>query len=85
MYKVGEKLLCKHDYTNVVNDKLLTVGKYYLIHKYDPDDKLPIVWIGTNTTTVPLFITRDHNNYVWDIFYTKKELRKLKLIKLTNG
>ncbi len=75
--KVGDKLICKS------NINFFIKGGEYTIDKISSND-------------INLLIKLNHNNYwfnaernsysyfVWDYFYTKTELRKLKLDKIKN-
>jgi hypothetical protein len=77
-----KKILCKKDYNKQYNDgdiiHHLTEGKWYL--HFDSDKKYPLLSnyyeVIANDTYI-LIVSKEY-------FYTEKELRKNKLLKLNN-
>ena len=85
--KVGDKLVCKREYYHYQNIQLFYVGEYYIIRDI-MDNEISIYFKGIGWTT--FFIdknkyTRCDYFYLYDYFYTEKEIRKLKLESIESG
>lgn len=75
------------------NDKIsFEAGKYYTIHHYEKGEVVDLVHINDDNTVWCSFITEqvpyssfvignDSTLYLWEYFYTPKEIRQLKLKK----
>ena len=79
--KEGNKLLCKKNYQNN-NVDIFTFGEKYIIIDTDIYDVYHFYLFDTKTQ----WLCNKQKNigypYLWDIFYTEQELRKIKLKKL---
>lgn len=83
MYKIGNKYLCKHKYINVSNERLLNNGDFYEFSEKNHISRE--IWVQSNSIRLPMSLRQTSLRYVWDYFYTDKELRKLKLEKITKS
>ncbi len=73
--KVGDKLICKKDIDSFKKDGEYTIGRIY-----DVNIKFFIIFSSRSSRWFS-----DNGSFemmIWDYFYTKKELRKLKLEKI---
>jgi len=79
--KIGDKILCKKDFLIQTIPYILRIGnnKYYEIKKIS---SLSDITIKTDNGDI-IFSTKIYSSaspyYLFDYFYTEKELRKLKL------
>ena len=83
--KKGEIVICKKDcFCNLINKNkpYFTAGKFYKII----DIGETIVFIMGDKYIKPLFLVEVNSlTYFHEYFYTKKELRKVKLEKINEG
>lgn len=79
MIKIGDKLLCKRN-CNYLNTYYFDIDKYYLISGIVKENNITY-WIIEDF----VFSSRKKENfYLLDYFYTKQEVRGLKLEKLND-
>ena len=85
MLKVSDKLLCKKDFIrySIVS---ITKGKYYTIRSIDSsdDDDIGVQIKYNDKYSLSWWFSYNIENdwYIWDYFYTDKEIRKMKLNQL---
>lgn len=85
--KVGDKFLCKKDWISVMfnkEDRFLTKGDTYKVKLMTVYDNYDMV-LFTGDSGFGEWFTYDIKNdewYLWDFFYTQKEIRKMKLKKI---
>ncbi|MCK9446684.1 hypothetical protein M0Q50_07460 [bacterium] len=83
--KVGDKLLCKKTYTLNTNDDeifILYNGNEYVIDSEFNGFYSIITEYNGMTFDFHILNKGVGDGYIWDYFYTKKELRKMKLNSL---
>ena len=83
--KKGDKLYCKKDTHTWINQKIYK-GNECFICAID----METTYVGISKAACDitwLFYTKKINGveYIWDHFYTKKEIRKLKIQKLNEN
>ena len=83
MLKVGDRLLCKKGVTDSLSgDIYYKEKKYYEIKKVTDEKIILDSEIHGFEDTWYFFPYISFNFYIWDHFYTKIDLRKIKLEKL---
>lgn len=70
------KYICKRPINDFINN--LTIGKEYKLLDCTLDDTLIIIDDGGRYIFFSEYLS-DSEQYIWDYFFTKLELRKIKL------
>jgi hypothetical protein len=87
MIKVGNKLHCKKELRLELDIALININSSYDIIRIYSDSSIHVntelgIWsFNTNKQTIKNY---PFEKYVWDYFYSTKELRLLKLTHLIN-
>ena len=79
MLKVGDKLLCKKKYTSYMR------GKYYYVLKISKgyNNNYVFIYLKNDNNIKDWFnFTKKSDYYIWNYFYTPKEIRRMKLKQL---
>jgi len=82
--KVGDKLLCKKNsvwLTRFYKDKYYTIT--HVMQQVRNESVYCIVWVTKNGDYFTTLENHTSTPFLWEDFYTPKELRKLKLDKIS--
>jgi len=85
MWKIGDNVLCKHNYHDFYKNKYYEI--YSINFIFESDD---YITIKNNNSLYRFTLIRNHNRvadyldvyldpYFYDYFYSKKEIRKMKI------
>jgi len=76
-FKIGDKLLCKLD-VETTSHKYFTENNYYVIHRIIINSSGDY-WYYFYTDYESLYPFSEHDGDMYDVFYTRSEIRKMKL------